>query len=211
MQRILWSVSLKKAPALQRQCPKCGGGAYENSGRFRVNANGRKLDVFLIYRCVCCKATWNLTVLARVAPESVPPALYRAFLANDAELALRFGCDAAFLKRNGARFTIEATDVSVEGAQPRADGAEIALTPETPLDFPAYKAAAIGLGLSNARIRRLIETGALTAARDLLKTKLTAPVTFALRPSWDGAANGGYANSAEGPVLGAGAAGIYNS
>lgn len=182
---------------MQRQCPKCGGKAYENSGRFRVNANGRKLDVFLIYRCACCKATWNLTVLERVAPESVSPVLYRAFLANDAELALRYGCDAAFLRRNNARYTIEAADVSVDGVPPESDGAEITLVPETPLEFPAYKAAAIGLGLSNARVRRLLETGALTAAQSLVKTKLTAPVTFALRPLWDGAASGGYADSAE--------------
>ena len=98
MQQITWSVSLVKAPVLTRQCPKCGDEAYENSGRFRVNANGRKFDVFLIYRCAFCKATWNLTVLARVVPESVSPALYRAFLDNDDALALRYGCDAAFFE-----------------------------------------------------------------------------------------------------------------
>ena len=211
MQQITWSVSFVKAPVLTRQCPKCGGEAYENSGRFRVNANGRKLDVFLIYRCVFCKATWNLTVLERVAPQNVSPALYRAFLGNDAALALRFGCDATFLKRNGARFTIEAADILADGALPGPDGAEITLVPNTPLEIPACKAIAAKLGLSNTKVRQLIETGALAAAQDLVKTKLTAPVTFALRAHWDGAASRGYGDSAGGVCFRAGAAGIYNS
>ena len=85
---------------------RCGGcgkkRAFINSGKFRVNANGRHIDVWLIYRCEKCKHTWNLTVYERVRPDSIPKALFEAFQANDHETAMAYGRDIGFLKRNRA-------------------------------------------------------------------------------------------------------------
>lgn len=86
-----------------RRCGGCGRKQeFVNSGRFRVNANGNRIDVWLIYRCRKCRHPWNLTVLERVAPARVPPELYARFLENDEETAARYGNDIAFLKRNHA-------------------------------------------------------------------------------------------------------------
>ncbi len=45
---------------------RCGGCGkkqeFINSGKFRVNANGNRVDIWLIYRCKKCKHTWNLAV-----------------------------------------------------------------------------------------------------------------------------------------------------
>ena len=83
---------------------RCGGCGkkqeFVNSGRFRVNANGNRIDIWLIYRCKKCKHSWNLTVYERVSPSKIPPGLYDLFLENDEELASRYGNDTAFLKRN---------------------------------------------------------------------------------------------------------------
>ena len=85
---------------------RCGGCGkkqeFVNSGRFRVNANGNRIDIWLIYRCKKCKHSWNLTVYERVSPLRIPPDLYDQFLENDEELAFRYGNDTAFLKRNHA-------------------------------------------------------------------------------------------------------------
>ncbi|MBQ6235174.1 MAG: DUF1062 domain-containing protein [Clostridia bacterium] len=85
---------------------RCGGCGKKqefcNSGRFRVNANGSRIDVWLIYRCKKCKHSWNLTVYERVSPSKIPPDLYALFLENDEETASRYGNDLAFLKRNHA-------------------------------------------------------------------------------------------------------------
>jgi len=67
-----------------------------------VNAQKKTLDVWLIYRCSVCGATWNLTVLSRVAPRSLPPELLRGFQDNDPDLAARYASDRALLKKNGA-------------------------------------------------------------------------------------------------------------
>jgi hypothetical protein len=85
---------------------RCGGCGkkqeFINSGKFRVNANGKAVDVWLIYRCRKCKHTWNLTVYERVKPSKIPADLFEAFEANDMETAMRYGRDIDFLKKNNA-------------------------------------------------------------------------------------------------------------
>ena len=85
---------------------RCGGCGkkqeFINSGKFRVNANGNSVDVWLIYRCKKCKHPWNLTVYERVKPKRIPQDMYECFMDNDIELACEYGNDIDFLKRNNA-------------------------------------------------------------------------------------------------------------
>lgn len=87
---------------------KCGGCGkrqeFVNSGKIRVNANGNQVDVWLIYRCKKCKHSWNLTIFERTKPNKIPQELYEQFLANNEEVARRYGNDVCFLKKNNAEF-----------------------------------------------------------------------------------------------------------
>ncbi len=50
-----------------RHCPNCGiKSSYINSTNFRVNANGNRIDVWLIYQCKKCKHTYNLSIIERM-------------------------------------------------------------------------------------------------------------------------------------------------
>lgn len=77
---------------------------FVNSGKFRVNANGKHLDVWLIYRCKKCKHSWNLSIYERVKPSKIPQTDYELFIENDYELAMQYGNDFSFLKKNRAEF-----------------------------------------------------------------------------------------------------------
>ena len=95
-------------PGAIRIYHRCGGCGkkqeFVNSGKFRVNANGNNVDVWLIYRCQKCKHSWNLTVYERTRPGKIPAELFEAFQANDAETAAAYGGDLGFLKKNHAEF-----------------------------------------------------------------------------------------------------------
>jgi len=92
------------APAAVRYCKRCGiKTGFISSGAFRVNAQRKNLDVWLIYKCSACKTTWNLTVLSRVSPLSIPPELLRGFHENDPDIALSYANDIALIKKNGAK------------------------------------------------------------------------------------------------------------
>lgn len=81
---------------------KCGGckkkQTFINTKRFRVNANGNRLDVWLIYQCKKCKHSLNIPIYERMVPHRIPEDLYEQFLNNDEELALKYGRDYAFFK-----------------------------------------------------------------------------------------------------------------
>lgn len=87
---------------------RCGGCGkkqeFINSRKLRVNANGNRVDVWLIYRCKKCKHSWNLTVYERVKPSKIDQEDYELFMENDNDLALKYGKDIGFLKRNNAEF-----------------------------------------------------------------------------------------------------------
>lgn len=68
-----------------------------------MNANGRRLDVWLIYRCEKCGHTLNVPVYERTPLEKLPPELYARFLENDRELAMEYAGDRGFLKSRGCQ------------------------------------------------------------------------------------------------------------
>ena len=75
---------MKPGAAGIRVYHRCGGCGkkqeFVNSKKFRVNANGNSIDVWLIYRCKKCKHSWNLTIFERKNPDRIPAALYELFL-----------------------------------------------------------------------------------------------------------------------------------
>ena len=70
-----------------------------------MNANGNRVDVWLIYRCKNCKHSWNLAIYERMRPSKIKKDDYELFMENDYELALKYGNDIDFLKRNNAEFS----------------------------------------------------------------------------------------------------------
>lgn len=96
------SYAKRRSYAILRRCGGCGKKmAFVCSGKFRVNANGRRLDVWLIYRCEKCGRTLNVPIYERVPPEKLSPEIYEGFLENDRELAMEYAGDRGFLKGRG--------------------------------------------------------------------------------------------------------------
>ncbi|MEM6925515.1 MAG: DUF1062 domain-containing protein [Myxococcota bacterium] len=88
---LVWRVHADGPPRTERWCPRCDTvRTHISRRRFRVNAQGRRLDVWLLVGCVRCDHTDRLTVHHRVSVESLPPALLDAYTTN-----VPATCDAA--------------------------------------------------------------------------------------------------------------------
>lgn len=100
-QKVEWTIIPKSAPKVIRNCPKCGEKThYINSNKFRVNANGKILDVWLIFNCIKCKSKWNMPIHERVNPKDIDPEKYDRYIKNDKELSHQIGSDPAFHQKN---------------------------------------------------------------------------------------------------------------
>jgi hypothetical protein len=96
-------IKLQESYKIIRNCSGCGKkSTYVNTNNFRVNANGRKVDVWLIYQCQECKHTYNLSIFERVKPEEISREQYEKYLANDKVLSDLYGMDKSLFLRNKA-------------------------------------------------------------------------------------------------------------
>ena len=182
MKTVIWEVQAKSAPTAVRYCKRCGVRTeFGSSGLFRVNAQQKKLDVWLIYRCIECDTTWNMTVLSRVAPQSIPQKLLQGFHDNDPCLAVSYASDATLLKRNGA--VPAQLEIEVVGMDVQLDSqVRIHIISEQPLGIKAEAAIRKKTGLFRNEYEKLVSSGNLicVSGHDISKCKLSGEIVIEL-------------------------------
>lgn len=81
---VHWTVEPTTAPQPWKHCSNCGDiRPFLSSGKIRLNANGRKLDAWLIYKCAACERTWNRPIAERLAVASLSKADLHAMQRSD--------------------------------------------------------------------------------------------------------------------------------
>lgn len=102
MEKKVWEIQVLSLPRILKYCKKCGKRRVFNcSEQFRINAQRKSLDIWLIYKCFNCNTTWNATVFSRISPQSLSPRMLERFYKNDEALVEQYAMDNNFLKRNG--------------------------------------------------------------------------------------------------------------
>lgn len=149
-----------------RNCSGCGRKThFRNTQKFRVNANGSRLDVWLIYQCGRCRHTLNLAIYERQKVSAVPKTEYEAFLRNDAQLAQQYGKTLSLFQKNKAAVDFEQMNYSYvklrETTQNGDSDTPTALTIHNPCGLkirPAKQIAAV-LGLSRSQVKKRMAQG----------------------------------------------------
>ncbi|QPC90255.1 DUF1062 domain-containing protein [Mesorhizobium sp. INR15] len=169
--RIRWAITPKSAPQPHINCNRCGGlRASRCSWKFRVNANGKRIDVWLIYRCIDCDNSWNFAILERRNRRDTEPDLLQAFESNDPALARRYAFDAVAL-RSSQTHVEEFPDVSVHkrisGGRPEDTAVlELHLEMEMPISLRLDRLLANELSISRSRLQALEERRRLVVTPD---------------------------------------------
>lgn len=163
--------------AVIRNCSGCGTKThYRNTEKFRVNANGNKLDVWLIYQCERCKHTLNLAVYERLAAAAVPPEEYSRFLSNDSELAGNYGKDFRFFQKNKAEVDFRNTPYQIVKRKSTElscqSGQQLQIVIRNPhgLKIRPEKQLSECLGISASQVRKLLEQGIITLEKAPLQS-----------------------------------------
>jgi hypothetical protein len=164
----VWSVRPAMPPRVWRYCAGCReASAFVCSEKFRVNAQKKTIDVWLIYRCGACDATWNFPVIERSPVNAVRGVQFQAFLENDREAALRIAFDISALRRHVDRVE-PSSDVGVVRARcpvhtmrPHANGDVLRIELERPCEIRLDRLLASELSLSRGDLHRRFDMGEL--------------------------------------------------
>lgn len=167
--RVHWQVTASEPPRIWRHCGHCGSKRpFRSSGMFRCNAQKKRLDVWLIYRCAACGRTWNYPLFERCPLGEIPPPLFQAITGNCAETARGYACDAArlraFVDRVEPSGAVAVAKTILDGAAATADRLDIQIAVSAPSDLRLERLLARELGLSRNLVRTLRDTRALTVA-----------------------------------------------
>ncbi len=166
--RVQWTIIPRTPPQPWLACSRCGEARrFRSSDRIRVNANGKRVDAWLIYKCTQCDDTWNRPVLERRPVQAIDPDFLVSLAASDPDLVRRLAFDIEGLRRRASR--IEQFDDALvtkrvlSGNAASARRLEIQCAVREPVGLRADRLLANELGLSRGSIRRLEASGALAA------------------------------------------------
>jgi len=162
--RHQWTLRAIESPRVFRRCGRCEERrSFVSSEKFRVNAQKRRIDVWLIYRCCECNDTWNCEVIERAVPEKIGPEALDRFHKNDAGEARRRAFDVAAITRLGVElqrsipYTIERPVLSLD----HLVRVEIELLDPICVRLDALLARA--LAVSRGRVLEWLERGEIQA------------------------------------------------
>lgn len=164
-----WVVAPTRMPRVVRRCHECASERFVADGKFRVNANHKLLDVWLLVLCVECGITIKLEVLERATVRSIRPELLDKLHANDADLAAELLQDQSVQRRN--RVTLDWDDawrLDTGGPVELLDDAvDVAVRNPAQIPVRPIQLIAEGFGLTRGEVGRLIAAGNLVSAHRL--------------------------------------------
>ena len=110
----IWEIKVKNTPVLKRKCNRCSSNRFYCSNKFRMNAQKRNIDVWLIYRCVECDSTYNLSILSRIKPELIKKDLFLKFSENDENLAWEYAFSSETAWKNGVELDYSSVEYEIQ-------------------------------------------------------------------------------------------------
>lgn len=154
MLQVVWRVEALALPSLLLACARCARtSSFVCTERFRVNANGGRLDVWLLYRCPACDETHKQRVLRRVRVADLSRGVLESYQGDEPALARR----CAFASGRGMEVPFR-----VERPPLPADGVLYArIEQPEPCAARWDRLLAREFGWSRARVARAAEQGSM--------------------------------------------------
>lgn len=165
IEEYLWDITPKTTPVVRKNCPKCNEKTnYINSKKFRVNANKSNIDIWLIYQCEKCKASWNMEIYERANTGSINPNKYNEFMQNNEELAEQYVFNIDIHNKNKVDLRIKDVEYEVKKIKLHEEEAsknEISIKIECnyPCGIRIDKLLSDNLSISRKNVKEMYESG----------------------------------------------------
>ena len=177
---FVWILKTTGTPLIKRPCGRCGAAqSFISTGKFRLNANGSRLDAWLIYACITCGKRWNRTVFERKPISDLAQDQLIALQENDKALARQIAINTG----NGeAVQEVEFSILSQLRSSASGDGSGVAIVINNPdqCNIRLDRILSRGLALSRSKIYDLARCGDLVLCKSSPKM-LRRPVCGELK------------------------------
>ncbi|MFE4638565.1 DUF1062 domain-containing protein [Streptomyces sp. NPDC056773] len=177
-----WVVKPVRLPLIRRRCLDCTSETFRASGKFRVNANHKLLDIWLLALCTSCGTTTKVNILERAHVRSIRPEMLDRAHDNDPMLAFELLQDGVVRRRNHISLDWDdAWRLETGGSEyPEDEAIDVSVRFEAQIPVRPVRLIAEGCALSRGEVERLIADGRLVSAVRL-SGKLSGDFTFTLK------------------------------
>lgn len=164
-----WVVKAQNTPLLKKKCNHCDSDRFYCSDKFRLNAQKKNIDIWLIYRCVKCNTRYNMTLFSRIRTESVSKEIFNRLSENDTDLAWEYAFSRETRRKNNAEADLESVAYEIQFdeiplAEMMASESEIlSFKINCPFEFNLRLSTVIRtcLQLSSGKMNQLIDANAV--------------------------------------------------
>ena len=183
--RVRWTITPRIPPQPWIACRSSR--PFQSSGRIRLNANGKRLDAWLIYKCVSCEKTWNRPLFERRNVRDIDPLVLDAMHRSDPDWVRCQEFDIEALRRRTQQIE-ECVDFDVNKealAEGGPSSLEIELQVPLPMSLRLDRLLTVELGLSRSRLHTLYDEGRLRVTPER-KDVLRRRIRNGMRIIWEG-------------------------
>lgn len=185
--KALWVIRELGLPAIVKTCMSCRSTRHHPTGKFRVNANGKLLDVWMLICCELCGRTSKIPIHERTYVRALESERLLMFENNDPAMVRELAMDGALARKAAYQLDWSGT-WELETDMPfyeleREDPAplKVIIRFELPVPIRVEKLLTTGFGLSRSAMRGMVDSGRIRLPM-AIDAKAREDFTFVITP-----------------------------
>ena len=163
--KALWVIRELGLPAIVKACVSCRSTRHHPTGKFRVNANGKLLDVWMLICCEQCGRTSKTPIHERVHVQALGSERLLMFENNDPAMVRDLALDGALARKTAYQldwsgtWELETDMPSYELEREDRAPLEVVIRFELPVPIRVDKLLTAGFSLSRSAVRGMVGAG----------------------------------------------------
>ena len=163
--QALWVIRELGLPAIVKACVSCRSTCHHPTWEFRVNANGKLLDVWMLICCELCGRTSKIPIHKRIHVQALGSERLQVFENNDPAMVRDLAMDGALAGKAAYQLdwsgTWELETGMLSGGLEREHPAplKVIIRFELPVPIRVEKLLATGFGLSRSAVTGMADSG----------------------------------------------------